>query len=263
MAIQVLKWRPRGPVGFAPRVIGADGRAGPGAFKFLTCVDQLSLENNIEYIEHISKCSGIDALDFRQVKSLNATLTITFSDFVTEAMVAALLAEKNIANSAPVVVVDEELPLVDDGEYAKLGGADPKNNITSLVITDSATGSPATLTGGGDNYTLDAAYGMVEFHDVAAFTQPFIANYSYQNPLTLAGLKASPINRWVTFQGFNSANANKLTPVDFFNVSFSPANLDLLPDDLGQLTMQATLLIDTTRPASDLLGQFYRVGLEA
>lgn len=259
MAIQVLKWRPRGPVGFAPRVIGADGRAGPGAFKFLSCVDQLALENNIDYLEHPSKCSAVDALDFRQPKSVQANLNITFSDFVTEAMIAALLATSNGADVAPVAVTGEELPVVLTGESAKLGGADPSNNITLLTMTDSAT-TPNTVTEGTD-FTLDAVYGMLEFGDVSGFTQPFIADYSYQNPLTLAGLKAAPINRWVTFQGFNSANSNTIVPVDFFNVSFSPASLDFLPDDLGTLQMQATLLIDPTRPAADLLGQFYRVGL--
>lgn len=261
MQTEVLKWKPRGPVGFAPRVISADGRAGPGAFKFLACVDSLSLENAVEYDEHKSKCSGIDALDYRAVKSIASNLTITFSDFVTEAMVAALLATTIAADASPDAVVDEELPVVDDNEGVQLGGPDPAQNVTLLTITDSST-VPQTLTV-VDDYTLDPVYGFVTFGDVSGFTQPFIADYSKQNPLTLAGLKATPINRWLTFQGFNAANANKIVPVNLFNVSFSPASIEFLPDDLGQLTMQASLLIDTTRPATDPLGQFYSIGLGA
>ena len=262
MAIQTLKWRPRGPVGFAPLIVAPDGRNAPGAFKFLTCVDQLSLENAIEYLEHVSKCSPLDALDFRQPKSIQSNLTITFSDFVTETMVAALLAELVAADVSPVSVSNEELPggLV-DGDSIQLGGPDPAQNITSLVITDSTTAGAQTLTEGTD-YTFDPVFGYVTFPDVSGFVQPFIADYSKQNPQTLAGLKASPINRWVTFQGANSANAGKIVPVNLFNVSFSPASLDFLPDDLGALTMQASLLIDTSRPASDPLGQYYSVGLE-
>lgn len=261
MAIEVLKWRPRGPVGFAPRVTAADGRAAPGAFKFLTCVDELKLDNKIDYLEHKSKCSALDALDFRQPKSVASDLTITFSDFVTETMIAALLAQSLAADAAPVVVTDELLPILEDGDSAQLGGPDGATTITAVTITDSAT-SPNALTVDTD-YVLDAVYGFVTVPDVSTFTQPFKVSYSKKNPLILAGLKAAPINRWVSFQGFNSANQNKIVPVNFFNVSFSPASLDFLPDDLGNLTMQATLLIDTTRPTTDPRGQYYDVGLAA
>jgi len=259
MSIQTLKWRPRGPVGFAPRVIGSDGRAGPGAFKFLSCVDELKLDNNITYSEHKSKCSALDALDYRRPKEISAALTITFSDFVTEAMVAALLADVLIADVAPVPVTGEEVPIVVDGDMTQLGNADPATTITALSFTDSDT-TPATPIV-DVNYSLDPVYGMVTWLDVSGFTQPFIAAYSKKNPLTLAGLKASPINRWVSFQGFNAGNNNEIVPVNLFNVSFSPASLDFLPDDIGQLAMQSTLLIDTTRPTTDPLGQYYSVGL--
>lgn len=259
MEIQTLKWKPRGPVGFAPRVIGADGRAGPGAFKFLSCVDSLNLENAIEYDEHVTKCSAFGALDYRKPSKLTSNLSITFSDFTTEAMIVALLAESNAADVAPVPVTGEIEPIVANGQGIQLGLADPATNITSLVITDSAT-APATAILGTD-YTLDAVYGMVTFLDVSGFTQPFVAAYSKQNPLTLAGLKATPINRWITFQGFNAAEDNKIVPVNFFNASLSPASIDFLPDGLGTLPMSGALLIDTTRPAADLLGQFYSVGL--
>lgn len=261
MAIEVLKWRPRGPVGFAPQVVGPDGRNAPGAFKFLTCADALRIENNIEYIEHPSKCSPVDALDFRQVRSITSNLIITFSDWVTEAMAAAIFAEVVEADTLPVAITGEELPVLEDGDAAQLGGSEPSQNITSLTITDSGT-VPTSLTVDVD-YTLDAVYGFVTFPDVSAFTQPFIVDYSKQNPLTMAGLKATPINRWVTFQGFNSANQNKIVPVHIFNVSFSPSNIDFLPDELGLLEMTATLLVDTTRPTDDPLGQYYSIGLGA
>ncbi len=261
MQIQTLKWKPRGPVGFAPRVIGADGRAGPGAFKFLTCVDALNLENAIEYDEHESGCSAFGALDHRQPSKVTSNLTITFSDFLTETMIAALLAESVPADVSAVPVTGEVVPIVTNGQGTQLGNADPATNITSLTFADSATSPSVPVL--GTNYTLDAVYGMVTWLDVSVFTQPFIAAYSKQNPLTLAGLKAAPIERWVTFQGFNVANQNKLVKGDFFNVSFSPASIDFRPDALGQLPISAVLLIDTTRPFTDPLGQFYSVGLAA
>lgn len=260
MATQVLKWRPRGPVGFAPLVVAADGRNAPGEFASLSCVDALRLENSIEYVEHKSKCSAVDALDARQVKSISSNLIITFSDFVTEAMAAALLANTLAAETVPVVVTSEELPVVASGGSAQLGGPAPALNVTSVVIEDSST-VPQTLTPGTD-YILDPVYGFVTFPDVSTFTQPFIADYSRQNPLMMAGLSGVPINRWVTFQGLNAYN-NKIVKGDFFNVSFSPASLDFLPDDYGQLEMQATLLIDTSRPTNDPLGQYYSIGLGA
>jgi len=259
MAIETLKWRPRGPVGFAPRVITADGRAGPGAFKFLTCVDELTLTNNLTYSEHKSKCSALDALDYKRPKEITSDLAITFSDFVTEAMAVALLADTLAADVLPVPVTGEEVPIVVDGDMTQLGGPDPATTITSLTFTDSDT-TPATPVL-GTNYTLDAVYGMITWLDVAGFTQPFVAAYSKKNPLTLAGLKAAPIERWITFQGFNTGNDNELVKVDMFRASFSPSSLQFLPDDIGTLAVPASLLIDTTRPTTDPLGQYYGVGL--
>lgn len=260
--LEKSKWQPYGPVYFAPRDETVTP-ARPGVFGDPLCADQLSMALSIDYTTHDSKCGAVVAEDFRQVKKAGAEITIQLADFSLEAMILALLATDEDADASPVAVVDEELTEIpDEGGTIALGGSAPNFNITSLSIEDSAT-VPATLVADTD-YTYDAQFGMVTFDDLSSFTQPLKASYSHANPVILAALAAGQLTRWVRFNGVNRARSSKIVPVDVFQMQISPTSgFDLMPDDLGKLDLKGSLLIDQSRPSTDVRGQFFSIGREA
>lgn len=267
MAVQVIKWRPRGPVGFAP-ILTANSPYAPGVFTPFDCVDSVSIAFNSTYITHDAKCGAVDVEDFRMLKSLAATLTIAMTNFTARNLILALQGLSVVADAAPVVVTDEVLPtipaIVGTTSYpvVALGGANSAYKIASLVVKDS-TGSPLTLVSGTD-YVGDLNFGTIEFRNLGSYVQPFKASYTKQNPLIVAALATGDIRRWLRFNGTNYANASKITPVNIFNVSISPSKaLELEPDEYGRLELECAALVDLSRASNDPRGQFLDMALEA
>lgn len=260
MAVEITKFQPYGTIRFAPRDETVTP-ARPGVFGEDTCADQVNVSLNIEYTVHESKCSAVVSEDYRSVKKANGEVNIELSNFTLEAMVLGLAATQTDAEGAPATEVDEELTEIpDEGGTIALGNGTSNYNITSLTIEDSDS-PPNTLTV-DDDYTLNAPFGMVTFGDLSAFTQPLKASYSHQNPPVLGALAQGTIERWIRFNAKNRAKSSKLVPVNLFRVQVAPTSgLDLLPDDLGKLTLKGGLLIDESRESTDPRGQFLDVGM--
>lgn len=262
MATTVLKWKPRGVVLFGTRDTTVSPNK-PKVFGGDNCADQISLALNTTTFDHTSKCGAVDALDYSAIKSLSADLTIDLTDYTPANLLLGLNAGSVVAEVSATAVTGEVLPAaLVAGDTVALGGANPHFNLTAVVVHDSA-GSPATLALTTD-YTVDAPNGMIHIVNVGSYVQPFTVNYSHQDPLILAALAAGQVERWVRFNGFNVANANKLVDVDMFRAQLAPtAAFDLLPDDIGTMSLKAKLLADLSRPVTDPRGQYFSVALAA
>ncbi|MFH1493741.1 MAG: hypothetical protein ABIG70_02970 [Pseudomonadota bacterium] len=131
--------------------------------------------------------------------------------------------------------------------------------ISTVVVKDSA-GTPATLAAGTD-YTLDADAGLVRLLNVTGFTQPFKVDYAYAGADVNAMFVTSQKEYTVFFSGVNTANADKPVLVELYRAIFDPAdNIDFISDTVNVFTLKGSLLIDSTKSASDpALGQFGRV----
>jgi hypothetical protein len=131
--------------------------------------------------------------------------------------------------------------------------------ISTVVIKDSA-GTPATLAYGTD-YTLDADAGLVRLLNVTGFTQPFKVDYAYAGADVNAMFVTAQQEYTVFFSGVNTANADKPVLVELYRTIFDPAeNIDFISDNVNTFTIKGSLLIDSTKSASDpTLGQFGRI----
>lgn len=259
MATTVLKWRPRGPVLFAGRNTSVTPNK-PTVFGAANCADQVSMALNATFATHNSKCNALDLEDFRMIKALSSELTVDLTDYTPTNVIAALNANSTAAGSA-TAVTNEVLPaglLV--GDTVAVGGANPRFSLTLVTVVDNAAASLVLNT----NYSLDAANGMITILDLGVFTQPFKVNYTYQNPQILAALMAGQVERWIRFNGFNTANASKLVNVDMFRVLLAPSTaFDLLPDEHGVMQLKGGVLYDGSRAANDVYGQFFSIALAA
>lgn len=262
MSVQVLKWKPRGPVRFGIRDETVSP-ARPTVFGDEDCVDKLALALAAQFSQHFSKCSAIDTLDAQDLKSLAADGTITLSNYTPSNLLIGLNGSQTVAMTTPTAVTAEVAPAgLVNGDTFAVGGASPHLNLTAVTVVDSA-GTPATLTVNTD-YTVDAANGMITILNIGSYVQPFKVNYSYQDPRVLAALTQGQLIRWIRFNGFNVPNASKAVNVDMFKAQFAPtAAFDLLPDDYGLMELKFTLLQDLSRPPNDARGQYFSTALAA
>lgn len=222
------------------------------------CQDALNIALATEAGEHTNKCGLVDAPDLRYSKSISGTVTLTYADVEDKKFAIGVLGTVNAAQ-APGTVVDEVLPedLI-DGDIYFLGGLIRHRAITALVITDSATGGPATLTVDVD-YTVDVVSGKVTFVDTSGHTQPYQASYGYTDPTSVSLQSAGAKNYILFFEFFNVVNDGDPGSLELYSVRFDPAtNVDFLSDDLQVMELTGTMLVDPSKEADPLLGQFGR-----
>lgn len=252
-----MKFQGAGKVYLADR----DGNGAPGAFDFRGCSDALNCALSVDTFEHIERCTGNNGVDYRGIKKKSMSVTLELTEFTGKNM--ALAANGLIVPAGTLTTVtDEELPTVIVGQTVMLGGAAPKDGIADLVITDSGSPSPATLTEGTD-YVFDADFGTVQFL-TATGTQPYVANYSHTNKPYVSIFTAPISNKWLRFNYLNVANDNAKGVVDLYNTRFDPAaNIEFINDEIQKLSLVGSVLIDPDKLDSGPLGQFGRVSVPA
>jgi hypothetical protein len=55
----------------------------------------------------------------------------------------------------------------------------------------------------------------------------------------------------------NSADSGKIVSIDLYKVNINPSKeLSLITDDLAQMQIEGSALLDSTKPSSAALGQF-------
>lgn len=125
------------------------------------------------------------------------------------------------------------------------------------MIQDSAT-SPDTLVANTD-YTLDAETGKVTFL-TAGGVQPYVVDYSHQDPASVSLLTASQKEYALFFEGINTRDNNAKGSLEVYRVRFDPAQLlDFLSDDLQQMQLTGSMLADPSKETTDTeFGQYGR-----
>lgn len=235
-----------------------DSEAITGPYQ-LFCQDALSIALTTESFEHINKCGPVDQPDFRGTKSSSGEVTFSYATVEDKKFAVAVLGTVNEADVGTTPVTGEILPPgMIAGDVYFLGGLEHHRNITSLVVTDSATspGSPVVTT----NYTLDAEHGLLTIVDPGVFTQPFIVAYSYQDPASVSMLSAGQPEYFLRQENINKANNNDPGSLELYRVRFDPASLiDFLSDELQVLELKGSVLADPSKAVTDTeFGQFGR-----
>lgn len=246
-----MKFQGRGRVSIAER----DANGMPGKFKFLGCADQLAIALAVETIQHFSKCTSADALDYQGTRTQSANVSMTLSEWVKANILLALRGvEVPEATTGTVTAEAAGTGFVADDIYL-LGSATgtPRTRVSSVVVSDN--GSPLTL---NTNYTLNASSGAVTF--LTPTTGAVTVDYTYDDLPFAAMFKAGTKDYWLRFEGVNKPDDDRPFVVDLYKVQFNPAsNLDLLSDDLALIELAGAVLIDETKDPAGDFGQFGRM----
>lgn len=242
----------KGKLFFAQR----DSNGKPGALYWPGNVASLELSIETEEYTHRESYSGNNLQDLAITYGKSASFSARVESFALDTLALGLYGSKiPVAGST---VSAETLPdsLVANDEVFLANG-----NVSSLVLTDSATPTPATLTL-NTNYTIeDAATGRIKLVNVAGFTQPFKAAYSYAARNDLGVFTTAAPERWVRYEGINLANNNKRVVVDIFRAKVNPqSGLPLISEsEAGGYDLTGQILADDKRSLSDPLGVYFRI----
>lgn len=197
-------------------------------------------------------CSGqrLDLTEIETEKSGEVVLTMTSFD---KKMLATALfgTHTNITGST---VTAEAFPTVAVGDFVSLKYTD----VSSVVIKDSA-GTPATLTLGTHYEITSAGHGIIKILNLAAFTQPLKADYSYAAQGNITAFTSVGVERGIIYQGLNT-NDNKQYRVVIPRVSFAlDGKLDWLSNEEVSITLKGSMLYVEPYASDTVQGPFMRV----
>ena len=101
-----------------------------------------------------------------------------------------------------------------------------------------------------------------DHRDLTGVTGAITASYSYGTANVTAMFTQPLPERWVRFEGLNTADSNKEVVIDLYRVAINPTKeLSVIGNDLMKFELSGQVLADLTKPASGSLGQFGRIVL--
>lgn len=247
MAIETYYYG-KGKVDYA--IIGAGGVLGP--WTWLGDVSAFAPKFAVEKVEHKESYSGKNALVRSFVIGNTGTVDMTWHQLSPENLALAL--QGSVVTSGGGTVTDEELPAalaaLETFQLAQIG-------ISELTIEDSAT-TPVELLRDVD-YTVDDNFGTGMLINVADFTPPFVASYTYAGTKTVGMFAGAAKTLAIRYRGVNLAEENAPVEAMFYKMSTDPLQelaLITTGNDVAGAQVTGNLLLDSSKPAGSAFGQF-------
>lgn len=231
----------------------------PLGFRDVGNITGLELSFETEIFEHTESCTGARGTDLSIVQSITVNATLVLESLDRENLALALYG--NSALDSGTSVTDQTVTGY-HGLWMPLG----HTNITdsTVVVADEAGVSPATTYTEGTDYDIDYGAGMILVYSTGDITdeQTLYIDYTYGDQNRVEGIVSSAApERWLRFNGLNTVKAPaKSLVVDLFRVSVQPlTSLQLINEELAEMSIELTVLADTTRSSSNNQSQYMRV----
>jgi len=216
-------------------------------------VSALSVAIATSVIEHKESQSGARGIDLRLTTEIKATMTMTLENYDPRNLALALRG--NSATVASGTVTDEALvfspglisPMVRSGVSALT----VSKGVTPLILFVAGT---ATEADGEWDYKVNLNAGSIQWAPVpktAALVlgDDLLADYSYSAQKTVGALTAAASEKYVRFEGLNTADGNKSVVVEAFRFLTDPLQeLSLISDDIQSFALEGSVLLDALQP---------------
>jgi len=212
-------------------------------------VATLTLNPKRESLKHHETQTGERALDLTLTRTREVSFNLKLEEFLVDNLALGLYSQavSVAAGSVSGEQVGPNAPIL-GARYALA-----HTNVDSLVLTDSAGN---TLTR-DQHYQASDAHGGITYLDLTGMTPPIQAAYNYAARQDLGIFTAPAPERWLRFEGVNTADDNRPVVVELYRAVFEPVGaLDLINNELGELDLSGELLADPTKTPSDPLGRF-------
>ena len=238
--------------------IGARDSAGnPAGLTFVGNVPELKVSLSVETLEHQEAQSGQRLTDLQLIKTKKGEFACTLEELSSGNL--ALARYVHSTTVAPGTVTGEALPNpVTAGHLYPLA----HQNVSAVQIQDGSS-PPKTLP--ATQVQVHARHGSVLILDATTggpYVEPFTVDYAYGAAQSTAMFTRPLPERWIRFEGLNTADANREVVIDLYRVAINPAKeLSIITDELLKFELSGQVLADLTKPVGGDLGQFGRLVL--
>jgi len=238
--------------------IGArDSLGNPQGLTYVGNVPELKISLSVETIEHQESVSGQRLTDLQLIKTKKGEFSCTLEELIATNLSLALYGTTTNQTSGTVTAEALPNPITTGALYLLA-----KQNVSSVVVKDSSA-TPKTLP--ATQYSVNGKHGSLVINDATTggpYTQPFNVDYAYGTASVTAMFTQPLPERWVRFEGLNTADSNREVVIDLYRVAINPAKeLSVITDDLLKFELSGQVLADTLKSASGDLGQFGRIVL--
>ncbi|MFN3593894.1 MAG: hypothetical protein ACK4TK_04320 [Thiobacillaceae bacterium] len=239
--------------------IGARDAAGnPAGLTFVGNVPELKVSLSVDTIEHQEAQSGQRLTDLQLIKTKKGEFACTLEELIPVNLALALYGHSTPIT--PGTVTGEALPNpVTPGHLYPLA----MQNVSAVQVQDSDPTTPKTLPAA--QYSVNAKHGSLVILDATTggpYVEPFTVDYAYGAVQSTAMFTQPLPERWIRFEGLNTADGNREVVIDLYRVAINPAKeLSIITDELLKFELSGQVLADLTKPAGGDLGQFGRLVL--
>lgn len=234
-----------------------DSNGNPTGLNFVGNVPDLKVSLSVDTLEHQESQSGQRLTDLQLIKTKKGEFSCTLEELIQSNLELALYGSTTAITSG--TVTSELLPNpITVGSLYLLS----KQNVSSVVVKDSSA-TPLTLP--ATQYTVNAKHGSIVINDKTTggpYIEPFKADFSY-GAANVTAMFTQPLpERWVRFEGLNTADSNREVVIDLYRVAINPAkDLSVIGNELMKFELAGQVLADLTKSAAGQFGQFGRIVL--
>ncbi len=192
--------------------------------------------------QHKESCTGTRGIDKEIVQEISVSVSLILQSMNKENLALALYgSESTIASGS---ASDEEHTLYHD-KWIPLDHI----KVSNLIVGDDA--NPTTTYVLDTDYEVNTETGSVKALSTGTITdlQNVFFDYDYEGYDKIEGIETSSApERWIRFEGLNTADGDNPVVIDLYRVSVQPlAELALINEELAEAEINATALTDTTR----------------
>lgn len=211
-------------------------------------VPTLEISIEVEKFEHKESETGNRTVDLTIIQEQNATFNMVVESFSTRNLALAFFGTESEVSGA--AVVGESATLY---QPADASDTDPYktplahinlNEAIPVVVTDSLAGGRTE----GVDFEVDYKNGSI--WPLAAWGGPALPDvitigYTHLGYPKMAAFTQTSVEKYLRFEGINTVN-NDGVIVDIFRAEFDPSQAwPLINDEVGQLTLNGTIIQDT------------------
>lgn len=210
----------------------------------------LNISVATQNLEHRESSTGARGVDLRLVQEVSASVNITMESIDQENLQIGLygsstaVAAKTTGSEVTVTIA------------AKLGHI---YDLGHLNVSDATAVAGATPVVAGKNFVLNEAAGSIRFMTTAEQNEAEAADVLAEDTEVtftflhgaynqLDALTEAQPERWLRFEGLNTARDNEPVIVDVFRFAADPLQeLALITEELGAIAVEGSALADMTR----------------
>lgn len=234
----------------------ADQEGNKTGFRKVGNVPSLKISFETEELEHKESRTGNRLTDKKIEIGRTAETTFLLEQWNKENIAFALHGAQNAISGSSVAdhVFTDASPVV--GKVYPVGFS----GLTAVTVEDSLAAALVE----GTHYEVNAEHGSIEVLDMAAFTAPLQADFTYAAEDQIGIFNDTPDEVMLRFEGLNMADGGQAVIVALYKVKTKPlSELLLIQDEFAQYEIVGELLLDSNRSSSAVLGQFGRIILPA